>query len=86
MIGSRNRLARERSSNLKKHNWGQNTPADGKVKCAKAESPINMRRGRGPKEAVDNKTRLDEKKGLEELTAPRQKSYIRKGKPSSVGI
>ncbi|KAJ4954559.1 hypothetical protein NE237_011342 [Protea cynaroides] len=59
MIGSRNHLPRERSSNLKKHN------------CVKAAIPVSTRIG--SHESGDHKSHSNEKKGPH-LTLPKQKN------------
>ncbi|XP_043722641.1 uncharacterized protein LOC122669838 [Telopea speciosissima] len=83
MIGSRNRLASERSSNLKKCSLDQKSPAQVKVNCIKAATHMSTRKG--SHESGDRKNRLNEKKGPQ-LTVPNQKTYLRKGKPSLVAI
>ncbi|KAF8388286.1 hypothetical protein HHK36_026952 [Tetracentron sinense] len=85
MIGSKNKLTRERPSALKNNNLGQSSPAQCKVMPRRviAESPVKTRRV--SKEAADDNGNLKEKKGPE-LTVRRQKACLRRGKPSSSGI
>ncbi|XP_043705559.1 uncharacterized protein LOC122655431 [Telopea speciosissima] len=74
MIGSRNRLPRERSSNLKKNNLGQKSPNQVKDKCIRASG-----------QSSDHKSCLNETKAPE-LKVPKQKTFLRKGKPGSMVV
>ncbi|XP_042513785.1 uncharacterized protein LOC122088550 [Macadamia integrifolia] len=83
MIGSRKCSARALSSNLKKSNLDQKSPAQDKVNCIKAATPMSTRRG--SHESVDHKSLPVEKKGPQ-LTVPNRKTSLRKEKPSWVPI
>lgn len=85
MIGSRNRLSRDRQSITKANNLvGQTTPAEGKrvLKNANAESPVN---GKRVLKEAHSKV-LPKEKNATEVSVPRQKACLRKGKPNNVGL
>ncbi|KAJ4969427.1 hypothetical protein NE237_016128 [Protea cynaroides] len=67
MIGSRNRLAREQSPNLKKNNLSQKSPAQDKFKCIRAAGLISTRKG--------SDERRNEKKGSQ-LKVPKKKTFL----------
>ncbi|XP_077229743.1 uncharacterized protein LOC143862559 [Tasmannia lanceolata] len=79
MIGSMNKLSTRRQTVLKNHNSSQNTHVQGKVKNIRADRPLNTRRV--SKEVDDKGHPHPQEKHTTGQASPRQKPYIRKGKP-----
>lgn len=81
MIGSRNRLSRERDPISRKHISGGNTLVQGNrvLKNDSVDGPVSTRKvSKGADDMIHPKETLAKK-----LTASRQKSSVRKGKAST---